>query len=200
MFKLITVFSFVCISGLIFYGVYSRKKDKPRTVYLQPFDDVNTSEVNRLYGQLQKIIPGIQKLKSISLTKQAYYAPRNRYRADSLIAFFKRRANKGSVIIGITNKDISTTKGKYQDFGVMGLAYQPGRSCVISTYRLNKIKLPAQTYKVAIHELGHTQDLPHCKIKTCYMRDAEGGNPLDDEIEFCDSCKRVLKNKGWLLQ
>jgi archaemetzincin len=31
------------------------------------------------------------------------------------------------------------------------------------------------------------------------MRDAEGGNPLDEEIDFCKSCKMFLKNRAWLL-
>jgi archaemetzincin len=57
-----------------------------------------------------------------------------------------------------------------------------------------------QFYKVAIHELGHTQGLPHCENKTCYMRDAEGGNPLEEEVDFCKTCKMFLKNRGWVLK
>lgn len=39
-------------------------------------------------------------------------------------------------MIGITQKDISTSKGQYADWGIMGLAYRPGNSCVASYYRL----------------------------------------------------------------
>ncbi len=79
----------------------------------------------------------------------------------------------------------------------MGLGYCPGNACVVSTFRLDKDNLSNQFYKVAIHELGHTQGLPHCTAKTCLMRDAEGKNNLDNEFDFCEKCKKLLKAKGW---
>lgn len=82
----------------------------------------------------------------------------------------------------------------------MGLGYCPGNACVVSTFRLARNNTATQFYKVAIHELGHTQGLPHCKNKTCYMRDAEGGNPLDEETGFCAPCTTILRNKGWAVK
>lgn len=35
--------------------------------------------------------------------------------------------------------------------------------------------------------------------KSCLMRDAEGKNLLDQEHEFCSSCKKYLKEKNWNL-
>jgi archaemetzincin len=32
------------------------------------------------------------------------------------------------------------------------------------------------------------------------MRAAEGGNPLNEEKDFCPSCKAFLKGKGWNLK
>ena len=81
----------------------------------------------------------------------------------------------------------------------MGLGYTPGQACVVSTYRLAASGRDSQLYKVAVHELGHTQGLQHCKDTTCFMRDAEGGNHLDAEKGFCPDCKRFLRNKGWRL-
>jgi archaemetzincin len=81
----------------------------------------------------------------------------------------------------------------------MGLGFCPGNVCVASTFRLSKKNLKEQFYKVAIHELGHTQGLPHCEDKSCFMRDAEGGNPLNEEHGFCEVCKLFLKSKGWEL-
>jgi archaemetzincin len=53
---------------------------------------------------------------------------------------------------------------------------------------------------LAFHELGHTQGLPHCKNKTCFMRDAEGGNHLGEETGFCQFCAALLKSKGWQIK
>ncbi len=37
----------------------------------------------------------------------------------------------------------------------------------------------------------------NCPVKTCFLRDANGGNPLREETGFCDSCKRSMNEKGW---
>jgi archaemetzincin len=95
--------------------------------------------------------------------------------------------------------DISTTKNGIKDWGIMGLGYRPGKSCVVSDFRMAVKNRNQQFYKVVLHELGHTEGLPHCKTKTCLMRDAEGGNHLDEEKDFCKNCKDFLLNKGWQL-
>ena len=79
----------------------------------------------------------------------------------------------------------------------MGLGYCPGKACIASTYRLSENKRKQQFFKVAIHELGHTEGLAHCPEKTCFMRDAKGGNPINEEKEFCESCARQLNKRGW---
>ena len=127
----------------------------------------------------------------------AYYPKRNRYRADSLINFLSKHTPDGHITIGLTTKDISTTKGAIADWGVMGLGFCPGKACIVSTFRLSKDQKLMQLFKVAIHELGHTQGLPHCSVKTCFMRDAEGRNPTNEEKEFCPTCKAFLISKGW---
>lgn len=90
-------------------------------------------------------------------------------------------------------------KNGVADWGVMGLGYRPGRACVISTYRLKNKNKKEQLLKVTMHEIGHTFNLPHCNNKTCLMRDAEGGNPLDEEKDFCNHCKLMLQKKGLIL-
>ena len=170
-----------------------------RAVIIQPFGDFSPVETQRVYQQVKRIIPNAVLRPSIPLPQYAYYPARSRYRADELIKYLKQYSANDSIVIGLTNKDISTTKGKVADWGIMGLAYRPGASCVVSTYRLSRSNQSEQFYKVAVHELGHTQGLPHCSDPTCYMRNAEGGNPLDQEKDFCTNCKSFLKNRGWLL-
>ncbi|WP_317125309.1 hypothetical protein [Flavobacterium cutihirudinis] len=116
-----------------------------------------------------------------------------------MIKCLKNNIGKDSVIVGLSNSDISTTKNGISDWGVMGLGYNPGTACVVSDFRLSVKNKNQQFYKLVLHELGHTAGLPHCKIKTCLMRDAEGGNPLDQEKCFCKDCKSFLKSKGWHL-
>ncbi len=164
-----------------------------------PFEGIPQSITDHVFKELSKILTNLNLLKPIALPKRAYYAPRNRYRADTLIYILRNATEDGHVTMGLTNKDISAEKGKVFDYGIMGLAYQPGKSCVVSTYRLSKKNINEQFFKVAIHELGHTQGLPHCPNKTCLMTDAEGKNKTDNESGFCDKCKLFLKGKGWKL-
>ncbi|MDP9960302.1 matrixin family metalloprotease [Chryseobacterium lathyri] len=167
------------------------------TILIQPFKDFNSETVTETAKKIRKIYPNVKILNAIDLPKNAYYRDRNRYRADSIIKFLDSRTKEGFVTIGLTSKDISVTKGKVKDYGIMGLGYRPGKACVASKYRLNKNNTDDQFFKIAIHELGHTQGLKHCPEKTCFMRDAEGGNPTDEETDFCHKCKTFLINKNW---
>jgi archaemetzincin len=174
-------------------------KTNPPVVIVLPYTDLDTAIINTCFVDLQKQLPNIFLYKAIPLPSTAFYKPRNRYRADSLIHFESRLMGKDTVVIGMTSKDISTTKNDIKDWGVMGLGFCPGNACVVSSFRLSAKNKTAQFYKVAIHELGHTQGLPHCPTASCFMRDAEGGNPLNEETSFCVSCKKFLQNKGWVL-
>jgi archaemetzincin len=175
------------------------KMQLPRTVNLQPFTGIAHTDVLYVANEIIKACPHIEIKKSIALPATAFYKPRNRYRADSLIRFLRDLTPAGQVSIGLTDKDISTSKADVADWGVMGLGFCPGQACVASSFRLAKNNKKEQLYKVAIHELGHTEGLPHCPVKTCLMRNAEGRNPTNEEIGFCSSCKNFLLKKGWKL-
>lgn len=164
---------------------------------VQPFTGISPELITYTVKQLKQIYSNIEVRHEIPLPPSAFYPAHKRYRADSLIRFLKDRTPKGHISIGLTSSDISTTKGSVADWGVMGLGYRPGASCVVSTFRLSKNNLREQLYKVCIHELGHTEGLPHCPVKSCFMRDAEGHNTTEEEKEFCASCRRYLEMKGW---
>lgn len=166
-------------------------------ILVQPFEDIKPEIVTSVTEEIKKVYPHVKVLDPIDFPTNAYYKARNRYRADSIIKYLDGKTEDGFVTVGLTSKDISVTKGNVKDFGVMGLGYRPGKACVASKFRLSKENSNEQFFKVAIHELGHTQGLKHCPEKTCFMRDAEGKNPTNDEIDFCKQCKSVLIAKNW---
>ncbi|MBU7571516.1 MAG: matrixin family metalloprotease [Flavobacterium sp.] len=144
------------------------------------------------------------------LYKQAYVNIKSpRYRADSIIRIQKRNLPDSlDFVVGLTVKDISTTKressgevikpaSKYTDWGVMGLGFCPGKSCIISTFRLHhknpNVRLE-RLKKVTIHELGHNLGLPHCKNKKCVMTDAvESIATIDREsLSLCEDCRQEI--------
>ncbi len=173
--------------------------NKKVIVDIQPFEGIPAATVQLVATQIKQFYPLVEVKESIALPASSFYVPRNRYRADSLIHFLRRKTQPSHVTIGLTNKDISTTNDGTKDWGVMGLGFRPGNACVVSTFRLNKNRIDSQFYKVSIHELGHTSGLDHCPEKTCFMRDADGGNKTDELDTFCSNCSKHLIDRGWTL-
>lgn len=136
------------------------------------------------------------------LPEAAWHAPRQRYRAEKLLTDLDGTAPKiHRIIIGLTAKDISTTKGEHPDWGIFGLGELGGRTCVVSTFRLgargaDEAKLRDRLRKVAIHEAGHVMGLDHCLSDRCVMHDAESSiATVDDETgRFCDACVKLIQS------
>ncbi len=152
-----------------------------------------TWEVSTFY-HCEAVILAPQQLPST-----AYYAPRHRYKADSLPKFqLTSLPNNCETVIGITQKDISTTNAYGQDWGIFGLGYRPGKACIISTHRLhcNSPKtFSARFIKVLLHETGHNLGLKHCdKNPACLMNDARGSIATVDREEkrLCTYCSSLL--------
>jgi archaemetzincin len=171
----------------------------PVTVRVQPFEGLSVARLDKLVPDFRRLLPRVEVLPPIPLPSMAHYAPRNRYRADSLLRYLHTRTPAGAVTIGLTHRDISTSHHGHADWGIMGLGMLPGNACVASTFRLDKTQIDTQFFKVAIHELGHTQGLPHCPEPSCRMRDQGGRNQLDAQTDFCPRCKAFLLAKGWQL-
>jgi archaemetzincin len=166
-------------------------------VLIQPYSDLAPGKAQYIYQEVRKIIQNTKLLPPIKLPPQAYYQPRNRYKADTLLKYLKLNISKGQIITGITSKDISTKKGANPDSGIFGLGFMNGSASVVSNFRLHSNE---QLFKTVIHELGHNFGLEHCPEKTCYMRDADGKNTSNEEKGFCSSCKNKLISAGWLLK
>ncbi|MFN6945091.1 MAG: hypothetical protein ACK4ND_09085 [Cytophagaceae bacterium] len=136
-----------------------------------------------------------------------YKSPR--YCADSIIHYLKvTKPDSVDHILAVTGYDISTSikdsfgnikepKGKYRDWGIFGLGYRPGSSCIVSTFRLKhkdrKIFLERMN-KVSLHELGHNFNLPHCTNNDCFMQDAAESIKTIDKVslQLCGSCVRKI--------
>jgi len=182
-------------------SIYSgNKSTKKLSIIIQPFDGMPESTVTIVVKKLKEIYSGEVIINnSITLPKKALNQARTRYRADSLIRYLEDFVKDGQLVIGLTNKDISYKNEKYPDWGVMGLGFCPGKSGIASIFRLKGKNRDEKLFKVAIHELGHTQGLAHCPDKICLMRDAEGKDHLDELKMFCPKCKSVLIKAGWKL-
>jgi archaemetzincin len=101
----------------------------------------------------------------------------------------------------ITEKDICCKKDKkHPEWGVFGLGLRPGKTCIISTFRMrkdvSKHRLLTRLEKVSLHEIGHNLGLDHCtNNEVCMMNDAKGTiSQVDKEkVWFCDKCIKLIK-------
>jgi archaemetzincin len=145
----------------------------------------------------------VKSLPPVGLPRSAFYPPRQRYRAERLLRFLERRAAADAYrIVGVTAVDISTTKGKYHDWGILGLATIDGRTCVLSAFRCKRgtsreAQVQDRLGKVAVHEVGHTLGLNHCPTYGCLMEDARGTvMTTDREYDLCQRCRKKLQRMG----
>ena len=140
------------------------------------------------------------KYQESYLPQFAYYAERNRFRADSLISYLKHINNgRYKFVAGLTSKDISCTNESNPDWGVFGLGSLDCSGCITSTFRLKKgvtvQKLTDRLEKVVLHEIGHNNGLQHCTTSyPCFMKAADGTiSEVDSEpMDICKPCKTKL--------
>jgi archaemetzincin len=198
-FQIALFFLLVTITACNAPGVSSKDGNKTAnklTLGFLPYKGFDViEEVERFYKCSVIILP------ATNLPATAFYIPRQRYKADSLLEFQKQLVNDSiRTVVGFTQKDISTSNKSIADWGVFGLGYCPGKACVISTYRLQKAfantqQLKERLIKVVLHELGHNLGLPHCTYnKECLLTDAAGTMAQVDreKLWLCDHCKEIL--------
>ncbi len=191
-----------------------KSKNEKRIVGIQPYDKFSQEDakvisfvIDSFYRLETKILP------NKSLPKTAFTKIKSpRYRADSIIKIQNQNIPKNVYyILGLTNEDISVTKNdkngqilepkwKYCDFGIMGLAYKPGKSAIVSKFRIkskNHKTEMTRLRKVAIHEFGHNLGLSHCPDKNCVMTSAaEKLTTIDNEkLALCSKCKKIINYK-----
>jgi archaemetzincin len=181
------------------------------TIGIIPYKGISTEKVITIQKAIKEYYGVNVKVLTIhKLPKSAFINIKSpRYRADSIIKIQERALPDGvEYVLGLTENDISVTKHsadgsikkpvwKYNDFGIMGLAYCPGKSCIVSGFRLkhkNKEVYFGRFKKVALHEVGHNFGLPHCPDKKCVMTDAvESIKTIDNaRPELCAACSAKL--------
>ena len=173
-------------------------------ILIQPYGNFSQARAQEVSEQLQSAlskhmrglaVSEVQVLPNKPLSEELMNKAKTRYRASKILdqqqGLFQQQ---GDVVIGLTDKDISTSVHGYEDWGILGLSYLNRSNCVISTYR---VKDKSQFWKVVLHEFGHGfLGLPHCpnNDSSCFMVDANGRPNLTPERHFCDSCSRKVPN------
>jgi archaemetzincin len=139
--------------------------------------------------------------KSISLD-EGYDAVRNQFNSTWILSrLFELVPEENCKIIGVTEVDLYVPVLTF----VFGEAQVGGKAAVVSSYRLrdelyglpkNPERLKERLEKEAIHELGHTFGVIHCREPECVMHSYTYAEEIDFKSkDFCGSCAVLLERK-----
>lgn len=154
------------------------EKEHFPVIYIQPLGRMNEALVNEIAMGIETFY-GTKTIicKEVALTPDILAKSKTRYDAAKILNKFKSERN----MLILTEKYIAVRykRRNTDEWGIMGLGFLPGKTCVVSTFRL-KPNAGAKLFKerllkVCIHEMGHNLGLDHCKFDNkCLMNDANG--------------------------
>lgn len=200
----------IAVYSFSYFTIKSMEKGKettmnnktPKQISIYCMGGYPADSVQYLEVFLRKYFPNVRVMpNNINLPSHYFNKERNRYLASGLLDELAKHRNNDAVI-GVTDYIIFKPNKKSDTFGIMGMSYTNTFKSIVSTkIPLNgKEQSKDNICKLALHELGHGFGLKHCPNETCYMVDAEGTMKIVNAIGFCESCKHVLNNKGWIIK
>ena len=151
------------------------------------------ARLTRTFGlEVQHSAPGFD-------CESAFDASRGQYNSRVLLGqLLKDTPADVTRVLGVAGVDLFIPVLTY----VFGEAQLGGRAAIVSLHRLddelyglpsNPDRLFERLVKEAVHELGHTYDLVHCRHTGCVM----GSSTYVEEIDlksagFCDACRERI--------
>jgi archaemetzincin len=153
------------------------------------------NEISKIFGFPALIIPILEDIEF------ALDQVRNQYHSTSILKKLENSAPSHALkIIAITKADLFIPILTH----VYGEAQLGGKACIVSTCRLRDHIYAAHTnavfiqrvVKEAVHELGHTFNLRHCREHHCIMHYCRTELDVDRKSDrLCRYCKILLEDE-----
>ena len=171
-------------------------------IVISPIGDVTPDlldpvrdEVKRIYGYPTEVLALLDDLEF------AFQPNRNQYHSTPILEQLALNAPADALkVLALVEVDLFIPILTH----VFGEAQLGGRACIVSTIRLNEGHSYLNTQepflsrivKEAIHELGHTFNLRHCRENTCLMHYCRNENDVDlKSDQLCRYCKVLLDDE-----
>lgn len=135
---------------------------------------------------------------AVSLPDEALDQMRHQYNSSRLLTLLSSKAFDAERVLGVTEADLYAGGLNY----VFGEGLSPGQVCMISTHRLwpevsrdeGRELFYQRLIKEAVHELGHTIGLGHCRKLDCVMYFSNSIVDTDRKSSnFCALCRPKIE-------
>lgn len=157
-----------------------------------PIGDIEPEILEMLPQRLSFFPFKIKVLNKASIPEKSYNDKRDQYESSYFLKMVRKYP--GDRGLGITDVDLYAEPLNF----VFGQAEISGKAAVISLHRLKGEKeiYHSRAVKEAVHELGHTIGMEHCKNAKCVMHFSNCLEETDiKEEKFCKNCQEELERK-----
>jgi len=171
-------------------------------IIISPIGDVTpdlsgpiSKEIKRIYGYPTEVLSLLDDIEF------AFHPNRNQYHSTPILEQLAQKAPAGAIkVLALVEVDLFIPILTH----VYGEAQLGGAACIVSTVRLNEghsylsMQEPflSRIVKEAVHELGHTFQLRHCREHTCLMHYCRNESDVDRKSDqLCRYCKVLLEDE-----
>lgn len=172
------------------------------TIILSPIEALDTALLGRIIGRLITVFGfPVEIMPLIDDLAFAFDRQRRQYHSTLILDALDRKGPPDALkILAVTREDLFIPILTH----VYGEAQLGGRASIISTYRLTEgtgsghhgKEYHGRVVKEAVHELGHTFNLRHCKDPGCIMHYCHSVADVDRKSNhLCRYCGTLLKDE-----
>ncbi len=173
------------------------------TVYIRPVGPVDEGIVRWLQSDIGAHLgTPVERMQPLEIPENSFDARRNQYTSTIILkAILAEAPQDGSKLLAVVDRDLCIPILTF----VFGEAQLGGTAALVSLVRLRQefYGLPPdpplffdRLHKEAVHELGHTFGLIHCRLPECVMYLSNTIRDVDTKGRtFCRACHESLESK-----